>query len=192
MVDIDPRIKDTPTRVENRNKPVLSVTRVKDEGEFFDKLDELKRTGGAINVEAGSWIETTLDTAVVNMGAATCTEVYMVFPDSGRLISGHFQETQPDKYQTPDLDESVKSYNRMLDRAAELAKHDTRAEVYLFGNDVAGTRLEMEKRSAVSRDLMDRGIHPNKLFDNRVDIPGSQDSTIYIPATKQILHKRTR
>ncbi len=174
---------------EQQNRHTIDVKKV-DEDEFFNTKDMLETGGDLQTIEVGKWIETNLQTPVANTGAAYCVEIYAVSPQKNRLIVGHFPETQGETGQSEELQNSVNEYKSMLNTIKKASEEDKNIEVYLFGQDHTGTKYELDKRSALSKQIMQSGVEPNNLIDERVVTPGATDSTLFDPIAKAILHKR--
>lgn len=167
----------------------LDVKRV-DEDEFFNTKDMLETGGDLQTIQVGKWIETDLQTPVANTGAAYCVEIYAVSPNKNKLIVGHFPETQGENGQSHELQDSVNEYKSMLAKIKEASAADPDTEVYLFGQDHTGTQYELNKKAALSNQMVENGVNPRKLIDERIVQPGGTDSTLFDPLSRTILHKR--
>lgn len=169
--------------------PAISVENV-DEGEFFRTIGQIETQGNFQKVGVSDWIETNLTTAVENLGAAPCVQIYAVAPEKGVLLSGHFPETQDDPYNSPALLGSVEKYRNMMRRVGELSESDEEVEIHLFGQAGAGTAQELAKRKAIIDQLRDAGVHESRVYDQRIQDYNRADSTVYIPG-RGIILKRT-
>ncbi len=65
---------------------------------FFAEEDSLLEDGDNYrNVPTSTWIETTMDIPIVNVGAGPCLIIYIFDRENNRVLSGHFPETSEER-----------------------------------------------------------------------------------------------
>jgi hypothetical protein len=182
--------------------------------EFRNKKDSLKTS---ISITPGIWLEMNDFQNIKNLHASPCLILYIKNQKTGRIISGHFPETNQERVlQSSKLESENKaelnqdqesisqkkvrtiaddfeSYISLMKRIKSLGIEDS-LEAYLFGQNFnSGNMLEdILEQEFILLDLQKSGINQSRIFDYRDLSRGKNiDDTIYDCETETIYHYHT-